>query len=195
MTKCQVSGTRKLSLLRIYLLKRRNRLDVEMDMKSYDLGNLSILVLEKHLLVRKLLSDVFSEFGFATTFSTSDPVVAYDFFRNMTTDIILLDWTPDLDGLKFLRQVRNAPDSPNPFVPAVVTSANTDLNFISTDRDDGMTEFLAKPVTARSIYRRICNLIENPRPFIRVGQFFGPDRRRRSASSVGEDRRQLMAAE
>ena len=31
-------------------------------MRSYDLGKLSILVLEKHLLVRRLLADVFSDF-------------------------------------------------------------------------------------------------------------------------------------
>ena len=33
-------------------------------MRSYDLGKLSILVLEKHLLVRRLLTDVFSEFAY-----------------------------------------------------------------------------------------------------------------------------------
>ena len=41
-------------------------------MRSYDLGKLSILVLEKHLLVRRLLIDVFSEFGAPTVHSTPE---------------------------------------------------------------------------------------------------------------------------
>jgi two-component system chemotaxis response regulator CheY len=48
-------------------------------------------------------------------------------------------------------------------------------------RDNGMTEFLAKPISAKTIYARLCSVIENPRAFIRVGVFFGPDRRRRQA--------------
>ena len=45
-------------------------------MRSYDLGKLSILVLEKHLLVRRLLTDVFSEFGVPTVHSTPEPEMA-----------------------------------------------------------------------------------------------------------------------
>ncbi len=50
-------------------------------MQAYDLTQLSILVLEKHLLIRKLLTDVFSEFGVPTVQSTGDPQIAWDMFR------------------------------------------------------------------------------------------------------------------
>ena len=45
-------------------------------MRSYDLGKLSVIVLEKHLMVRRLLTDVFSEFGVPTVHSTPDPKMA-----------------------------------------------------------------------------------------------------------------------
>lgn len=154
-------------------------------MKSYDLSQLNILVLEKHVLVRKLLTDVFSEFGVATVFSTHDPKVAYEYFRDSEPDIVLCDWTPDLDGMAFLRQIRQALDTPNPYAPIVVVTANTELRHVCHARDNGMTEFLAKPISAKTIYARLCNVIENPRPFIRVGDFFGPDRRRRATESFG----------
>lgn len=159
-------------------------------MQSYDLTQLSILVLEKHLLIRRLLTDVFAEFGVPTVQSTPDPRIAWDMFRQSPTDIILSDWTEGLDGMAFLTQVRQDPDSPDPFVPVVVCSANTEFRHVCFARDNGMTEFLAKPVSAHTIYSRICALVENHRPFIRVSNFFGPDRRRRlDGEFAGSDRR------
>lgn len=57
-------------------------------------------------------------------------------------------------------------------------------------RDAGMTEFLVKPFSARSMARRITMVIENPRQFVRTDDFFGPDRRRHRISNyTGQERR------
>lgn len=154
-------------------------------MQAYDLHNLSILVLEKHLLVRKLLTDVFSEFGVPTVQSTPDPEIAWEMFMQFSADLILCDWTQDLDGMEFLTRVRQHEDSPDPFVPVVICTANTRYTHVCTARDKGMTEFLAKPVSAHTIYSRVCAVVENHRPFIRVSDFFGPDRRRHMNESFG----------
>jgi DNA-binding response OmpR family regulator len=45
-------------------------------------------------------------------------------------------------------------------------------------RDAGVTEFLAKPISAKGLYQRILNVVANPRPFIKTKTYFGPDRRR-----------------
>jgi CheY-like chemotaxis protein len=162
-------------------------------MQAYDLSELSILVLEKHLLIRKLLTDVFNEFGVPTTQSTSDPEIAWEMLTNFPPDIILTDWADGLDGMAFLTRVRQDPESPNPFVPVVVCTANTDLQHICTARDTGMTEYLAKPVSARTIYSRICALVENHRPFIRISGFFCPDRRRHMEDRfAGSNRRRRL---
>ncbi len=147
-------------------------------MQAYDLTQISILVLEKHLLIRKLLTDVFSEFGVPTVQSTPDPLIAWDMFRQFPVDIILSDWTEGLDGMAFLTKVRQDEDTSDPFIPVVVCTANTEYRHVCTARDKGMTEYLAKPVSAHTIYARICALVENRRPFIRIAGFFGPDRRR-----------------
>ncbi|HEX9701751.1 MAG TPA: response regulator [Rhodospirillales bacterium] len=160
------------------------------EMQSYDLGQLSILVLEKHLLVRKLLTDVFSEFGVPTVQSTPEPEVAWNIFRQFNIDLILSDWTHGLDGMGFLKRIRQDPDSSDPFVPIIVCTANTEYRHVCFARDMGMTEFLAKPVSAKTIYNRICSVIENQRPFVRASTFFGPDRRRhRDDLYGGVDRR------
>lgn len=164
-------------------------------MKSYDLKDVSILVLEKHLILRNLLNDVFKVFGVPTVYSTADPDEAFQIFCKFPVDIVLCDWANDLDGMGFLYQIRNSSDSPNPYVPVVVCTANTELRHVVVARDAGMTEYLAKPVSGKAIYQRICNVIENPRPFIRIREFFGPDRRRRDKPITGgADRRKLANA-
>jgi CheY-like chemotaxis protein len=154
-------------------------------MQSYNLEKLNILVLEKHLLIRNLLTEVFREFGVSTVLSTADPVIAWDMFKQSPVDLILSDWSDGLDGMAFLRLVRQSPESANPFVPVIVCTANTEYRHVCYARDTGMTDFLAKPVSAKTIYGRICAAIENQRAFVRAANFFGPDRRRHADSLYG----------
>jgi len=147
-------------------------------LQEYNLTQLTFLVLERHLLIRNLLTQVFQEFGVATELSTPDTEIAYDMFMTNDVDIVLSDWTPEFDGLAFLKRLRQDKTSHNPFVPVIICTAHTEMSHVAAARDMGMTEFLAKPVSAKTIYLRICAVIENHRSFIRAGNFFGPDRRR-----------------
>ncbi len=45
-------------------------------------------------------------------------------------------------------------------------------------RDAGANDFLVKPVTGESVYRRIVSLVQDTRPFVKTPSFLGPDRRR-----------------
>ncbi|MCH7936820.1 MAG: response regulator [Proteobacteria bacterium] len=145
--------------------------------------------------MRRLLVDVFNSFGVASVQSTADPEVAFDLFKAVPVDIVMSDWSPDLDGLAFLRRLRTDPDSPNPFVPVIICSAKSKFRDVCKARDTGMTEYLTKPVSANHIYSRIVSLIEHDRHFIRVGNFFGPDRRRHLGDSPeGKDRRRASNA-
>jgi len=57
-------------------------------------------------------------------------------------------------------------------------------------RDAGVTEFLAKPISAKALYQRVLNVVANPRPFIRTRSYFGPDRRRNANPNyAGPERR------
>jgi len=60
-------------------------------LQSYDLTQLNILVLEKHVLIRQLLTDVFRIFGVATVQSTSDPDKAFKIFQAFPSDVVLTD--------------------------------------------------------------------------------------------------------
>ena len=59
-------------------------------------------------------------------------------------------------------------------VESIVVTANTEIRHVMTTRDTGMTEFLAKPISAGMIYSRICSIIERQRLFICCQDFLAP---------------------
>jgi two-component system, chemotaxis family, chemotaxis protein CheY len=156
---------------------------------SYDLRNLDVLVVEKHNSMRNIVKRVLSELGVKAVRDTPDPEMAFKAICSNPADLILTDWAPGLDGMTLLQKLRRDPRSPDPFVPVIVVTANTELRHIYVARDHGMTEYLAKPISAKLIYSRIRSIIERKRYFVRNRTFFGPDRRRRRLEFDGPDRR------
>ncbi len=59
-------------------------------------------------------------------------------------------------------------------------------------RNAGVDDFLAKPISAKSLLSRIMAVLGEPRKFIRSGDYFGPDRRRKDSPSYrGAERRKV----
>jgi DNA-binding response OmpR family regulator len=99
--------------------------------------------------------------------------------RLFKPDLILVDWVmAPIDGIEFVRMVRMAKDSFNPYVPIIMLTGYTEVRRVEEARDVGVNEFLAKPISAKSLYMRIAKIIREPRPFVRTKTYFGPDRRR-----------------
>jgi len=63
-------------------------------------------------------------------------------------------------------------------------------------RDAGITEFLTKPISAKSLYERIVNVVVRPRPFVKTKTYFGPDRRRNvNPNYIGVERRKTVKSD
>ena len=95
-------------------------------------------------------------------------------------DVVFADWAPGFDGMGLLQKIRHDLKSPNPFVSIIIVTSMSDKKNVLTSRDLGMTEFLAKPFSPKQIFLRLRIVAEQPRAFIKTGNFFGPDRRRRN---------------
>lgn len=154
-------------------------------LKNYNLQKLNVLLIEKNDFMRGIMREILRAFFIRNVQDAETPDAGYAIFRVFPADLILADWVPGLDGLKFLKKARNGMDSPNPFVPVIVVTANTELHHVYAALDAGMHDFLAKPISATLIYSRICRVIERERDFIRTRSFFGPDRRRRQNAPLG----------
>jgi len=74
-------------------------------------------------------------------------------------------------------------------VPIIMLTGHTEMHRVIEARDSGVHEFIAKPISAKGLYSRIKSIIDKPRQFVRVGLYFGPDRRRRQVDWKSGDRR------
>jgi two-component system chemotaxis response regulator CheY len=79
-------------------------------------------------------------------------------------DIIFTDlMMQPVDGLAFIRWVRTSPASPCQYTPIVMVTGHATRASLDEARMAGVTEFLAKPLTARGVLHRVNEVINNPR--------------------------------
>jgi CheY-like chemotaxis protein len=165
-------------------------------MSYYDLRKVNILVVDDSGFMIKLLKTILRGLAAGTVEECDDPTAVIGCLREFQPDVVFLDLEmPGLDGLEVARQIRKGEEAPNPFVPIIMVTAHTKKINVLQARDAGVTEFLAKPVSARSVYERLATCIEAPRAFVKTTEFYGPDRRRHTESDYGgpERRRKRRA--
>ncbi|NQU59593.1 MAG: response regulator [Rhodospirillales bacterium] len=161
-------------------------------MESFDLQNLKVLVVDDYAPMRRLLFSLLRELGITQLSQAANGEDGLNRLKEAEPDFIITDAIMQpMDGLEFTRIIRSGDADIDPFVPIIMISGQVEMNYILRARDTGITEFLAKPISARSIYTRICRIISNPRSFIRTDGFFGPDRRRQAAGYGGDERRAI----
>ncbi len=164
---------------------------------GWDLRNVSFMVVEGNDFMRELLMEILRAVGVRKIVGASNGKQAIDRFAAVTPDVLLTDWLMSpIDGIALTKYVRTSDSSPNPFLPIIMVTGFTNPDSIIVARDAGVTELMAKPISATGLYHRICHVIAHPRPFVRTGVFCGPDRRRRlSADYRGAERRQDILVE
>lgn len=150
-------------------------------MKLYSLGRVSVMVVDDNQFMRTLLVEALQAMGVTNITVARDGAEALDKLKTTQIDLVMTDLEMESGGgIELIRAIRKSRAAPDPLVPILVISANTMSSTIMQARDAGMTEFLAKPVSAKALYRRVSSVIEQPRNFVRTSTYFGPDRRRRN---------------
>jgi two-component system, chemotaxis family, chemotaxis protein CheY len=148
-------------------------------MRKYDLSRLDIMVVEDNAFMQALLREILRAFGVTEIAIANSADKAWTMLQAKPCDMLLVDWDlAGTSGCELTRRIRQAEDSPAPFVPIIMITSFTDKEHIFEARDAGVTELLAKPVSAVSIYSRMVAAIEKPRRFVRTATYIGPDRRR-----------------
>lgn len=140
---------------------------------------ISVLVVEDNQPMLDIAKSLLLTFGVGHVIGASDGEMGFKRFCEYNPDIVLADWMmKPMDGMSFTRMIRNNEHSPNPYVPVILMTGFSERRRVLQARDAGVTEFLVKPFNARDLYKRIAQVIERPRQFVRSENFFGPDRRR-----------------
>lgn len=156
---------------------------------AYQFKNITVLIVDSQPAIVEMIKGVLTIFGVKNIIARTDGKSGLEAFRKEKPDLLIVDWDLDsINGIEFTKTVRR--DASNPYVPIIFMTALSSGKRVAEARDSGITEFLRKPFTAESLYKRIEVIVEKPRPFVQSGDFIGPDRRRRRDDNFkGQDRR------
>jgi two-component system chemotaxis response regulator CheY len=166
-------------------------------MSGYRFDRLKVLVVDDNPHMRTLIVAVLQAFDIKNIHEASSGEAAWSVLQAAPCDIVFVDWVmTGISGLELTKRVRTSPNSPNPFVPIIMLTGHTERTRVTKARDAGITEFLAKPISAKGLYQRVFSVVVHPRPFIRTATYFGPERRRTAnANYAGPERRRGGAAD
>ncbi len=159
-------------------------------MSKKPIEEMNVLIVEDDRHMRMLIRNVVFALGVKDVMEAGDGEAAFEEMKSIRPDLVLCDMkmTP-MGGLEFVRQLRADADNKNRFVPVIMITAYAELDTVADARDSGVNEFMAKPISAATLEKRIRRVLEDERLFVEATDFSGPDRRRSKKDGFGGSER------
>ena len=153
---------------------------------------LRVLIVDADKFSRNLIKDVLESLGFEgeKISQTANGSEALESLRTNKVDIVICARNMgSIDGVAFIRTLRDPEESPAPGVSVIFCSRQLDRHLVDEIREAGVNEVIVKPITISAIESRVRALIEKPRPLLKAPDYVGPDRRRVEEGNVPRERR------
>lgn len=155
-------------------------------------ADVSVLIADSDVRTSELVRRVLFSFGFRRIAMADTQEGALSQMRTEKMDLIITESRMRRgDGVSFVHTIRNLDDVQviRRDVPVIMLTADAGKKDVLRARDAGVTEFLVKPFSAKTLSNRIVQVIDKPRLFIQAPNYAGPCRRRRSNDQAQERRK------
>lgn len=154
------------------------------------LGKISVLVVDDDKAISNLVKNVLKNLGFGNVVVVHTGAEGLQVLEHNSIDLVITDWemTP-MNGVEMTQKIRTMEGNKR-FLPVIMLTGHGEKQEIELARDCGITEYLIKPFTAKSLCSRIMMVIDAPRSFVFSNGYSGPSRRRRNVEVPdGQERR------
>ena len=154
---------------------------------SSPFSQIAVLVVDDDAYLRKIIRSLLVGFGVQRVYEAGDGAQGLELIQQFKPDVVLVDWEmPMLNGAEMIRLVRNPETSPHATVSIIMMTGHTERHRIQAAMQLGINEMLVKPFSAKSLLQRLELVVNHPRPFMQIGNYFGPmPRPARGAASLG----------
>jgi CheY-like chemotaxis protein len=121
-----------------------------------DFSNVRILVVDDHESMRLIISTLLRAFGFTTISEAVNGDDALRITPIFEPDLVITDLRmPVRDGMALVQSLRQDADSRFQNVPVIMVTGHASESVIRNAIAVGVNQFLAKPITGRSLAERI----------------------------------------
>lgn len=142
---------------------------------------LKVLVVEDSGEMQRLLTALLASMGIGHVVVALDGERGLAAFAAECPDLIITDgaMTP-MDGFEMTRRIRasDAGQAANPDVPILMISGHAGRENVTHARDQGVTDYLVKPLSAEMLYDAILAAVSRPIHFVETPDYRGPSPRR-----------------
>jgi DNA-binding response OmpR family regulator len=145
-----------------------------------DLSEASILILDRSPHQRAIVTGILRAAGCQILHVADDIEAGLERTRAAQPSGIIADWSPGgVDGLEFLRRLREGElDAPRA-TPVVLTTTRARKSQVELARASGVSEYVVRPMSAATLLTRVRSALFSQRIFIDSPNYVGPCRRRR----------------
>ena len=159
-------------------------------MTMFPVERLKVLLVEDNPHFRTFVRSLLEALGVEEIEEAQDGGEALEILKSYRADLAFLDWKMDgIDGVECVRRIRKGDDTVNRFLPIIMLTGYTEDRLVDEARQAGVSGFLGKPISAKSLFSKILSLMEATQVYIETKDYFGPDRRGGTIAYKGEDRR------
>jgi two-component system, chemotaxis family, chemotaxis protein CheY len=136
---------------------------------------LRVLVVEDNAFMRDMVRGMLTNIGVKKTYDAADGIAGLEMIREVSPDIVVLDWEmPLLNGPELVRIVRSPGVFPMPDIPIIMLTAHGERWRVVEAARLGVNEFLCKPVSAKALFDRLISILLKPRESVWLGDYYGP---------------------
>jgi PleD family two-component response regulator len=160
---------------------------------SSDFGDKQVLIVGGKAHAQLTLRTALGVAGIKHVEALSDSRAAIELLRVERFDALYVDeHARPFNGMPLYKAARRASGLVEPMIPIFMICSNPRKTHVESLRDQGVTDVIARPTAAGTLLRKLRLAFELPRAFIKVGDFFGPDRRASQRPELygGADRRE-----
>ncbi len=145
---------------------------------------LNILIVDNNAYMRRLTRTMLMNLGAKSVIEASDGLSALEAIRTCDPDVMILDWDmPVLNGMEVMRIVRSPGVFPRPNLPIIMLTTRAQRGYVVQALRAGAHEFLLKPTSPKALCDRLMSIVFNPRPMMKLGEFYVPQPRRAPVAS------------
>jgi CheY-like chemotaxis protein len=139
------------------------------------LESISVLVVDDHHHTRKVLRAMLTGLNISTIHEAADGEIGLHAIMNIRPDVVLLDWDmPVVNGLQFIRTVRQPGRFPYPDVPIILLTGHAERWRVVEAARYGVHEYLLKPVSTQALLDRITTVLQKPRQMMELERNYVP---------------------
>ena len=102
-----------------------------------------------------MLRGILRELGVTNVYDAATPEAGFEEFNLQGPDVVLVDWSPDFDGIGLLSKIRNDPESKSPYVPVIMVTAERRRPMILEALEAGASDYVIKPFIPDVLKQRI----------------------------------------